>query len=130
MIFISRITRAVAITVIGAASLALAGNKSSPPKSANLSFLVVRDSNGKPVRNAEIVLHPVDEKGKQKSEGLELKTHEDGRAQITGIPYGKMRVQVIAPGFRTYGEDFDISQPAQEFTIKLQKPAEQLTIYK
>jgi hypothetical protein len=116
--------------VIGAASLALAGNKSSPPKSANLSFLVVRDSNGKPVRNAEIVLHPVDEKGKQKSEGLELKTHEDGRAEITGIPYGKMRIQVIAPGFRTYGEDFDISQPAQEFTIKLQKPAEQLSIYK
>lgn len=119
----------VALLVIGAATLALAAGKPTP-KSANLSFVVVRDSNGRPVRNAEIVLHPVDEKGNQKNEGLELKTHEDGKAQITGIPYGKMRVQVIAPGFRTYGEDFDINQPAHEFTIKLQKPTDQLTIYK
>ena len=118
------------LVMIGAAAVALAGNKPKPPKSASLSFVVVRDSNGKPVRNAEIVLHPVDEKGNQKSEGLELKTHEDGKAQVTGIPYGKMRVQVIAPGFRTYGEDVDINQPAHEFTIKLQKPADQLTIYK
>ena len=125
-----RLNRMVAVLVIGAAVVALAAGKPSQPKSANLSFVIVRDSNGRPVRNAEIVLHVVDEKGNQKNEGLELKTHEDGKAQVTGIPYGKMRVQVIAPGFRTYGEDFDINQPAHEFTIKLQKPADQLTIYK
>jgi hypothetical protein len=119
----------VAVLVIGAAAVVLAASKPTP-KSANLSFVIVRDSNGRPVRNAEIVLHSVDEKGNQKNEGLELKTHEDGKAQVTGIPYGKMRVQVIAPGFRTYGEDFDINQPAHEFTIKLQKPTDQLSIYK
>jgi 5-hydroxyisourate hydrolase-like protein (transthyretin family) len=99
-------------------------------KSATLQFLVVKDSNGKPVRNAEIVLHPVSKDGKQKDEGLELKTHEDGRAAINGIPYGKLRVQVIAPGFKTYGEDYEITQPSGEFTIKLKKPSEQYTIYK
>jgi hypothetical protein len=125
-----RLNRMVAVLVIGAAAVALAAGKPSSPKSANLSFVVVRDSNGRPVRNAEIVLHPVDEKGNQKSEGLELKTHEDGKAEVTGIPYGKMRVQVIAPGFRTYGQDFDINKPAHEFTIKLQKPTDQITIYK
>jgi carboxypeptidase family protein len=125
-----RLIKMMAVLMIGAALMAQTGNKKDPPKTADLNFLVVRDSNGNPVRNAEIVLHPVDEKGKQKMEGLELKTHADGKAQITGIPYGKMRIQVIAPGFRTYGEDFDIHQPAQEFTIKLQKPTDQITIYK
>jgi hypothetical protein len=99
-------------------------------KSASLQFMVVKDSNGKPVRNAEIVLHPVDKNGHQKDEGLELKTHEDGKAAVNGIPYGKLRVQVIAPGFKTYGEDYDINQPNHEFTIKLQKPSEQYSIYK
>ena len=99
-------------------------------KSASLQFLVVKDSNGKPVRNAEIVLHPVDKHGHQKEEGLELKTHEDGKASVTGIPYGKLRIQEIAPGFKTYGEDYDLSQPNHDITIKLQKPAEQYSIYK
>ena len=114
---------ALIVTFVSVAALAA-------PKTASLQFLIVKDSNGKPVRNAEIVLHPVDKHGKQKEEGLELKTHEDGKAQISGIPYGKFRVQVIAPGFRTYGQDYDINQPSHEFTIKLQKPAEQYSIYK
>ena len=99
-------------------------------KSATLQFLVVKNENGKPVRNAEIVLHPVDKQGKQKSDGAEGKTHEDGKAQINRIPYGKVRVQVIAPGFKTFGEDFEVNQPTHEITIKLQKPSEQYSIYK
>jgi hypothetical protein len=104
-------------------------HKPPPPPTAALQVVIIKDSDGKPVRNAEIVLHPVDKKGRQKDEGLELKTHEDGKAAVTGIPYGKLRIQVIAPGFKTYGEDYDISQPNYEFTIKLQKPAEQYSIY-
>lgn len=98
--------------------------------SATLDFVVIKDSNGKPVRNAEIVLHPVDKDGHQQDNGAELKTHEDGKASIDGVPYGKWRVQVIAQGFRTYGQDFDINQPNHAFTIKLQKPAPQYSIYK
>ena len=99
-------------------------------KSATLQFLVIKDENGKPVRNAEIVLHGVDKHGKQKSDGLELKTHEDGRAEIGGVPFGKIRVQVVAHGLRTFGEDYDINQPNHEITIKMQKPQDQYTIYK
>jgi len=43
---------------------------------SDLRFVVVRDYNGKPVRNAAVVLHPVNRKGKQSRGGLELK---DGR---------------------------------------------------
>jgi hypothetical protein len=111
---------------------AFAGKKSPSPeqKTASINMTVIMDSSGKPVKNAEVVIHLVDIHGKQKAEGLELKTHDDGKAEATGIPYGKVRIQVIAPGFRTYGEDFSIDQPSHEFTIKLQKPAEQLSIYK
>lgn len=118
------------VLLIGLAVVASAGKRKPEPPSSSLQFVVITDSNGKPVRNAEIILHPVDKNGKQKDEGLELKTHEDGKAAVTGIPYGKMRVQVIAPGFRTYGEDYEINGPNHEFTIKLQKPAPQLSIYK
>lgn len=99
-------------------------------KTAAVNLTVLRDGNGKPVKNAEVVLHLVDQKGKQRQEGLELKTHDDGKAEATGIPYGKVRVQVIAPGFKTYGEDFDVNQPNLEITVKLQRPAGQVSIYK
>jgi hypothetical protein len=109
-----------------------AGKKNAQPeqKTASVNLTVVRDANGKPVKNAEVVLHLVDNKGKQKQEGLELKTHDDGKAEATGIPYGKVRIQVIAPGFKTYGQDVNVDQPNMELTIKLQKPSEQLSIYK
>ena len=111
---------------------AFAGKKNAPveQKTASVNLTVVRDANGKPVKNAEVVLHLVDNHGKQKQEGLELKTHDDGKAEATGIPYGKVRIQVIAPGFKTYGEDVNVDQPNMEITIKLQKPSGQLSIYK
>jgi len=126
MITISRAT----FFVLFAACLTIAAyaGQQKPP-SASLNFLVVREANGKPVRNAEVVLHQVDPKGKQKEEGLELKTHEDGKAS-TSVVYGKWRIQVIAHGFKTYGEDFDINQPNHEITIKMQKPEGQYSIYK
>jgi 5-hydroxyisourate hydrolase-like protein (transthyretin family) len=100
------------------------------PPTATLSFIIVRESSGKPVRNAEIVLHLLDKNGNQKQDGLELKTHDDGKTETGGIPYGKMRIQVIASGFRTYGEDYVIDKPTLEITIKLQKPKDQFSIYK
>ena len=116
--------------LLSAASFA--GKKPAAPeqKTASLNMTVIRNASGKPVKNAEVVIHLIDNHGKPKQEGLELKTHDDGKAEATGIPYGKVRIQVIAPGFRTFGEDFSVDQPNLEFTIKLQKPTEQLSIYK
>ena len=103
--------------------------KEAPPTS-RVSITVVRADGGKPVKNAEVVLHLLDKSGKQKQEGLEMKTHDDGKAETTGIPYGKVRIQVIARHFRTYGEDYDVTQPNLEIVIKLQKPTDQFSIYK
>ena len=98
-------------------------------KSATLNFLVVRADNGKPIRNASVVLHPVDKDGRQKHSGYQLKTDPDGKASFDGAPFGKLRVQVLVRGFQTFGEDFDINQSNQEITIKLKRPQHQYSIY-
>ncbi|HMD15738.1 MAG TPA: carboxypeptidase-like regulatory domain-containing protein [Terriglobales bacterium] len=92
---------------------------------SDLRFVVVKDYNGKPIRNAAVVLHPVSRKGKQAMGGLELKTDNDGRTNIDGIPYGPLRVQVLAPGFQTFGEDYLIDKPEMQITVKLKRPAGQ-----
>jgi hypothetical protein len=96
---------------------------------AQLSFLVLRDANGKPVRNAAVVMHVVGKHDKQERGGVELKTDAEGKASFEGIPYGKLRVQVLATGFQTFGADYDVSQPTVEITIKLKRPEGQYSIY-
>jgi hypothetical protein len=96
---------------------------------SDLRFVVVKDYNGKPVRNAAVILHPVSRRGKQARGGLELKTDNEGRTNIDGIPYGPLRVQVLAPGFQTFGEDYEIDKPAFEITVKLKRPGGQYSVY-
>jgi hypothetical protein len=119
--------------VLGMVAMLLASLASAAADDSNVSqvkFLVLRDFNGKPVRNASIVLHPVDNEGKQKRTGQQLKTNADGRTEYPGIPYGKVRVQVIAPYFQTFGQDYDINRPEMEIVIKLKRPQDQHSIYK
>jgi hypothetical protein len=116
--------------LLSLAAFAQQDSSQDAPPTGNLSVTVVRETNGKPVNNAEIVLHLLDKSGKEKQEGLELKTHKDGKAETSGIPYGMVRIQVIARGFRTYGQDYAINQPSLEITIKMQKPRQQFSIYK
>ncbi len=97
--------------------------------SALLNFLVIKDYNGKPVRNASVVMHPVNKKGQQERGGLELKTDPDGKASFDGAPYGKLRVQVLAQGFQTFGGDYNIDKPTSDITIKMKRPGEQYSIY-
>ena len=120
--------RAVSIVVVLLASYSLAtfaGDK----KFCDLSFVVIKDAGGKPVKYASVILHGVDTKGRQLREGLQLKTDSDGKAQAGGVPYGKVRVQVFARGLQTYGEDFDLAEPTKEITIKLKQPQGQYSVY-
>jgi hypothetical protein len=38
-------------------------------------------------------------------------------------------VQVLATGFQTYGEDYEVNKPTMEITIKLKRPGGQYSIY-
>jgi len=98
-------------------------------ESSDLTFVVLRDYNGKPIKNASVILHPVNNKGKQERGGFELKTDTDGKTSFNGVPYGVLRVQVLAPGFQTYGEDYTISQAQMTIEIKLKRPSGQFSVY-
>ncbi len=95
---------------------------------SSVKVIVVRDTDGKPVKYAQVVLHPVNRKGKSQGE-LDLKTDADGRTSLDGVPFGKLEIQVIAKGFQTFGEEYEIKQPALEITVKLKHPTGQYSTY-
>jgi hypothetical protein len=119
------------LIVLAMAGLAFAqrDNEDDGSPTAVMSFLVVKDENGKPVRNAAVIMHAVDAQGKQGRGDLELKTDSEGKTAFDGMPYGKIRVQVLAQGFQTYGEDYNVAKPKIDITIKLKRPQGQFSIY-
>jgi hypothetical protein len=118
-------------TALFLAALFLTGLGASAQEldTAVLNFQVIRDYNGKPIRNASVVMHPVEKNGKQGKGGLQIKTDADGKASYEGAPYGKLRIQVLAGGFQTFGADYDIDKPALDITVKMKRPAGQYSIY-
>src|SRR5437868_14614472 len=123
--------RAAQATLLLAVCLAVTATAAAGDKKySNLHFSVVRAGKKVPVRNASVVIHPVNKDGEQEKGGLELKTDGDGKAGIDGVRYGKLRVQVIAKGFQTFGQDLEISEPEKELVIELKRPQDQVTIYK
>jgi hypothetical protein len=123
----SMVVAMVIVLALGLVGLVWAQEDEGPTSS--LRFVVVRDSDGKPVRNAEVVLHPVKRQGKQAPGEMELKTDAEGKTSVDGIPYGPLRVQVLAPHFQTFGEDYEINKAEMEITVKLKHPGGQYSIY-
>jgi hypothetical protein len=124
----------VAIFALAASSFAALGQDSQgrgrkykvPPPTSRVEVTVLRDVNGKPIENAAVIFHLVGDKG-----NMELKTNEDGKAVIDVLPTGgEVRLQIIAKGFQTYGDDFKINQPSVGLEIKMKRPGEQYSIYK
>ena len=118
-----------AVMVLGVGMAGRAGALDEDGTTASLRFVGVRDSDGKPVRNAEVVLHSVKRKGKQAPGEMELKTDAEGKTNVDGIPYGPLRVQVLAPHFQTFGEDYEINKAEMEITVKLRHPGGQYSVY-
>ena len=54
-----------------------------------MQFFVISVSSRRPVRNAEILVQPVDSYGRAVGQSIELKTHEDGKATGYMTPYAK-----------------------------------------
>src|SRR5277367_1650283 len=53
---------------------------------------------------------------------LNLKTNEDGSAKVPDIPRGKILIQVVAKGWKTYGKWYDIDTDTLTVEIKLEPP--------
>lgn len=100
-----------------------------PPPTGRFEVVVTRASNGKPVENASVIFHPLN--NGRDSGNMELKTNDEGKAMIDLLEIGSsVRLQIIAPGFQTFGEDYKVDKDSMSVEIKLKRPTEQYSIYK
>jgi hypothetical protein len=100
----------------------------APPAVSKITVTVIRESSGKPVENAAVIFHPMED-GKDKG-NMEMKTNEDGKAVIDVIPIGDtVRLQVIAGGFQTFGDDYKVESDSKEILVKLKRPVRQYSVY-
>lgn len=101
----------------------------APPPASRIEVTVLKADNGKPIEHASVIFHPIE--GDRDKGGLEIKTNEDGKAMIDVIPIGDtVRLQVIANGFQTYGQDFKVDKDQMTMEVHLNRPVAQYSIYK
>ncbi len=113
--------------LLGAQSKPPDAAKSQAAKLEQTSHVTVEVSGGDtetPVENASVYVKYIDEKTVVKGKKLELnvKTNRDGTAHIPNAPLGRVLIQVVADGWKTYGRWYDITETKQTFKLHLEKP--------
>ena len=109
------------------------------------SFLLAEDSTTKltvhvqslaekPVDRAAVIVNFVEGRsvvklGKKNITRWELRTNQEGVARIPTIPQGKVRIQIIAKGYQTFGQIFEVNQEQQDIAIKLNPPQQQYSAH-
>jgi len=126
-------TRGIAIRIVLFAALLLAAVVawSAPMTKLNI---VVKSQGGHPVDRASVVVrfvqgHSVVKLGKAIRTTFELRTNQDGEAKIPSIPQGKIRVQVIAKGYQTFGQIFDVTEEEKTLDVTLNPPQQQYSAH-
>jgi hypothetical protein len=101
----------------------------APLDTARIEVTILKDVNGKPIENAAVIFHPME--GDKDKGNMELKTNEEGKTIIEVLPIGaNVRMQVIARGFQTFGDDYKIDKATMAIEIRMKRPGEQYSIYK
>jgi hypothetical protein len=94
----------------------------------------VKTLDDKPVERASVLVKFVEGRsilklGKKIRTSWQLKTNQDGVANIPPIPQGKILVQVIAKGKQTFGEEYEIEEEEKTIEIKLKPPQSQYSVH-
>lgn len=105
-------------------SAAAKGKGDSPDKDSRLTIVVTGGDEKKPIDSASVYIRFVEEHkhGKDKKVEMNLKTNQSGICHVPVIPPGKFVIQVIAEGWKTYGEYYDVSDTEQTINISLVRP--------
>jgi hypothetical protein len=103
------------------------GKDKTPPKTDQTSRVTIEVAGGEkdsPIENASVYVKYIEERKLMKDKKLELnvKTNRDGAAHIPAAPMGRVLIQVVADGWKTYGRWYDITDLKQTFKIHLEKP--------
>jgi len=111
--------------------LALALPLSLPATAADLTKLkiVVTTRSGRPIDRADVIVRfggrSVVKLGKMVRTTWEMRSSQEGVAEIPDMPKGQIRIQVIAKGYQTFGDTFDVSEDERTIEIKLNPPQKQ-----
>lgn len=94
----------------------------------------VKNNSDKPVDRAAVIVRFLEGRsivklGKRTKTQWELRTNQLGMVSIPPIPQGKIRVQVIAKGYQTFGNDFTVEEEEKTLAIKLNPPQQQYTAH-
>ena len=115
------------LLLILALSLAL----SSPAAAGDLTKLkiVVTTRSGRPIERADVIVRfggrSVVKLGKMVRTTWEMRSSQEGVADIPDMPKGQIRIQVIAKGYQTFGDTFDVTEDERTIEIKLNPPQKQ-----
>src|SRR5579864_6472429 len=101
--------------------------KSVAPKPDAQSRITIEVTGGEketPVENASVYFKYIEEHKIKKNKTMELnvKTNRDGVAHVPDAPLGRVLIQVIAEGWKSYGRWFDINDAKQSIKIHLDRP--------
>lgn len=111
-----------------AAALAQAPDpKTVPARTDQLNRITIEVTGGEkevPVENASVYLKYVEERKilKDKKKELNVKTNREGRARIPDAPVGKVLIQIVADGWKTYGRWVEITEANQVIKVHLERP--------
>jgi hypothetical protein len=94
----------------------------------------VLTSGGKPIDRASVVVQFVEGRsliklGKKTMTRWEVRTNQEGIAKVPPLPQGKIRVQIIAKGYQTYGDFHEVEKEEETISIKLNPPQPQYTAH-
>jgi len=105
-------------------SAAAKAGQDSASKDERLTIVVTAGDEKKPVENASVYIRFIDEHkhGKDKKIEMNLKTNQAGVCHVPIIPPRSFLVQVIAEGWKTYGEYYDPNKIDQTINITLAHP--------
>ena len=93
--------------------------------------VIVRDVEGAPVARASVLVRTLKGKKLRKiGRSFELRTSQEGTAPLPPIKQGPVLIQVIAKGYRTYGERLELSEIDQTYTVTLELPQQQHSVHK
>lgn len=90
----------------------------------------VKTPSGNPVDRASVIVKFVHGRAKMKLgkkilKTWETRTNQEGLAKIPPIPQGSIQVQVIAKGYQTFGQVFEIDEEQKTVEVKLNPPQDQ-----
>ena len=52
-----------------------------------------------------------------------LKTNQNGIARSPQVPKGRILIQIVAPGWKTFGQYYDITEDEQTIQINIERPS-------